>query len=157
MTMTREQLLQQDAACRVFQARADAALETWGIRAPPPVSTDLPGYPELYRRELALMCKRRLPDGHDLRTVQVRRMPLDALEIFERQIYSACKEAGTRNDSVPPGEERICERVNQQNGHKELTFLRRDSFINDFKSPVRRVASFRIGQNFVDASGRGLR
>ena len=157
MPMTRDQILQQDAACRIFQARADAALETWGIRAPPPMSTGLANYPELYRRELVLMAKKRLPEDHDLRTVQVRRCPLDALEIFEGQIYAACKEAGTRNDSVAPGEERIHERVNPQNGYKELTFLRRDSFINDFKSPVRRVASFRIGQNFVDASGRGLR
>jgi hypothetical protein len=157
MAMAREQLLQQDAACRVFQARADAALETWGVRAPPPMSTDLPGYPEAYRRELLYMAKKRLPDGHDLRQVQVRHCPMDAFEIFEPQIYAACKEAGTRNDSVASGEERICERVNPQNGHRELTFLRRNSFIVDFKAPVRRVASFRIGQNFVDASGRGLR
>jgi hypothetical protein len=58
---------------------------------------------------------------------------------------------------VAPGEERIYTRVNPENGHKENTFLRRDCFTNDFKSPVRRVASFRIGQAFVDASGRGLR
>jgi hypothetical protein len=151
--MTREQLLQQDAACRVFQARADAALETWGIRAPPPVSTDIPGYPEHYRRELVLMAKRRLPSGHDLASVQVRKMPLDALEIFEGQIYAACKEAGTRCDSVAPGEERIHERVNPQNGHKELTFLRRDSFVHDFKAPVRRVVSFLTPQGKY-ANGR---
>ena len=157
MPMSREQILEQDRALRVYQARADAALETWGVRAPPPMSTGLPGYPEAYRRELLYMAKKRLPEGHDLRTVQVRHCPMDAFEIFEPQIYAACKEAGTRNDSVAPGEERICERVNSQNGHKELTFLRRDCFTNDFKSPVRRVASFRIGQAFVDASGRGLR
>src|SRR6516225_11086200 len=154
MAMTREQLLQQDAACRVFQARADAALETWGIRAPPPISTELPGYAEAYRRELAYMAKKRLPEDHELHKVQVRRCPLDALTIFEPQIYAACKEAGTRPDSVAPGEERIHTHINQQNGHKELTFLRRDSFINDFKAPVRRVASFRTPQGPVDASGR---
>jgi len=71
MAMTREQLLQQDAACRVFQARADAALETWGIRAPPPISTELPGYAEAYRRELAYMAKKRLPEDHELRKVDV--------------------------------------------------------------------------------------
>ena len=155
--MTREQLLQQDASCRVFQARADAALETWGIRAPPPISTDIPGYPEAYRRELLLMAKRRLPEGHDLRTVQVRRCPMDALEIFEGQIYAACKEAGTHNDSVPPGEERIITRINPENGHKENIFLRRDCFTNDFKSPLRRVASFILNGTHVDGSGRALR
>jgi hypothetical protein len=157
MPMSREQILEQDRALRTYQRRADDALEPWGLRAPPPMSTDLPGYAEAYRRELLLMAKRRLPEDHDLRTVQVRKMPLDALEIFEPQILAACKEAGSRNDSVAPGEERIYTRVNPENGHKENTFLRRDSFINDFKSPIRRVASFRIGQAFVDASGRGLR
>jgi hypothetical protein len=157
MPMSREQLLEQDRACRIYQARADAALESWGVRAPPPMSTGLLGYPEAYRRELLYMAKKRLPEDNELRKVQVRHCPMDAFENFEGQIYAACRAAGLRNDSVPAGEERICERINQQNGHKELTFLRRDSFVHDFKAPVRRVASFRIGQAFVDASGRGLR
>jgi hypothetical protein len=52
MPLSREQMLEQDRACRVYQARADDALEAWGARAPGPVVSDSSDYPEKYRREL---------------------------------------------------------------------------------------------------------
>src|SRR5215831_20465355 len=117
MPMTREQILQQEAACRVYQARADEALEPWGIRASAPVLSDNPDYPEEYRRELVYQCKKRLPENVEmtglradnpqekmntsvLRDLKIRsrtKTPLPVLEIFEPQIYEACKRSATRN------------------------------------------------------------
>jgi hypothetical protein len=158
MPMTREQILQQEAACRVYQARADDALEPWGIRAPAPVLSDDPGYPEEYRRDLLYMAKKRLPKDVEmtgltsnpkeimntsyLRALKVRSVPLAAFEIFEPQIYAACKQAGNRNDSAPEGEMRMVEKIDPQNGRKFNEFLGTRSFIHDLKPPVRRVLGF---------------
>ena len=45
---SREQLLQIQSAARVYQARADAALAKWGMRAPEPVIGEDPDH---YRRK----------------------------------------------------------------------------------------------------------
>ena len=52
MPMTREQMLEQDRACRVYQARADDALEAWGARAPGPVVSDSPDWQPRRRARL---------------------------------------------------------------------------------------------------------
>src|SRR5262245_51592982 len=76
MPLTREQILEQDRACRVYQARADDALKAWGMRAPGPTVSDDPRYPEKYRRDLCYLAKKRLPEGHELRNFQVKHIPL---------------------------------------------------------------------------------
>src|SRR6516162_8821277 len=104
MPMTREQLLQVQASARVYQTRADEAFEPWGMRAPAPV---LGEDPDDYRRKLMILAKNQLPESHELRKITVKRIPNDALDNFEKMYYDACRDAGTRNDSVPPGEMRM--------------------------------------------------
>jgi hypothetical protein len=174
MPMTREQILQQEAACRVYQARADDALEPWGIRAPAPVLSDDPNYPEQYRRELAYMCKKRLPENVVMTGIrsdnpkaevntsallhfQVKHIPLPVLEIVEPQIHAACKQAGTRNDSAPPGEMRMVTKVDPQNGRKFNEFLGTRSFIHDMKPLARRVVGFRLPDGLWNTAGRYVR
>src|SRR6516225_6245889 len=108
MPMTREQLLQVQSSARVYQARADNAFEPWGMRAPAPV---LGEDPDDYRRKLMILAKNQLPEGHQLRRITVKRIPDDALDNFEKMYYDACRDAGSRNDSVPEGEMRRVERV----------------------------------------------
>ena len=137
--MTRDQLLQMQASARVYQARADSVFQEWGFRAPAPtIGQD----PQDYRRDLAVMAKKQLPHGHELRKMKLWRLPRDVFETFEPQIYNACREAASRPDSVPPGEMREIVKVNPQNGHKEIHFLGRESFVRDMGRPGRHVVSF---------------
>jgi hypothetical protein len=152
--MTREQLLQAQASARVYQARADSVFQEWGFRAPAP---SLGQHPEDYRRDLAVMAKKQLPYGHELRKVKLWKLPRDAFEVMEPQVYAACKQAASRPDSVAPGEMREVTRINPQNGHKEIHFLGTTSFVKEFTRPGRRVTSFRTDHGYVDVSGRPLR
>jgi hypothetical protein len=129
MPLTREQMLEQDRACRVYQARADDALEAWGARAPGPVVSDSPDNPEKYRRELLYLAKKRLPEDHEFRNFQVKHIPLDVFEVVEPQIYAECKKAASRNDSVPPGEMRMVKTKNPQNGQEMISFYGRERLI----------------------------
>ena len=152
MPMSREQLLQVQASARIFQARADDAFAPWGMRAPAPVV----GEPvNDYRRKLMILAKNQLPEGHQLRGVTVKRIPNDALDNFEMMYYDACRDAGSRNDSVPEGEMRRVERVDPQNGQKFIEFFGR-SFIHDFKAPVRRVRGFLTNHGYWNTAGRYL-
>jgi hypothetical protein len=137
--MTRDQLLQMQASARVYQARADSVFQEWGFRAPAPsFGQDA----QDYRRDLAVMAKKQLPYGHELRKIKLWNLPRDVFETLEPQVYNACREAASRPDSVPPGEMREVVKINPQNGHKEIHFLGRDSFVKDFTRPGRRVVSF---------------
>jgi hypothetical protein len=138
MSITRDQILQLEHVCRVYQARADDALQPWAVRAPPPVAVNSPEYVEKYRRELAYLAKKRLPENHELRNFQVKHIPLDALEVVEPQIYAACKKAAARNDSVPLGEMRRVEEVDG-NGMKIVKWIGQRSFVHDFTIPGRRA------------------
>ena len=90
--MTREQLLQAQASARVFQERADDALSPWDIRAPAPVlGQDV----REYRRDLAVKLKRMLPEEHELRKVQYRRLDDATISIFEPQLYRAVQAEAT--------------------------------------------------------------
>jgi hypothetical protein len=57
-----------------------------------------------YRRRLLILAKRQLPDGHQLRKVQIKALPSEAVPIFEKQIYPAARDAAYRPDSVPLGQ-----------------------------------------------------
>jgi hypothetical protein len=54
-----------------------------------------------YRRKLAIQAKRLLPYDHELRGVQIKRMPNDAFEVLEPQILRACRDTAARDDTVP--------------------------------------------------------
>src|SRR6516165_7175292 len=102
-TMTHEQLIRQQASGRVYQERYDNALAPWDQRAPSPtLGEDI----DVYRRNTLIQIKRLLPDDHELRNMQIRKMPNDVLNVFEPQILQACKAEAYNASSVPPGEMR---------------------------------------------------
>jgi hypothetical protein len=156
MPLSREQILEQDRACRVYQARADAALEAWGVKAPAPTMSDDPSYPEKYRRDLLYLAKKRLPEDHELRNFQVKHLPLDAFAAVEPLIFDACKKAASRNDSVPPGELRMVKTKNPDNNQEMISFYGQRSFIEDFKAPIRYVRGFLTEHGYWNTAGRYL-
>jgi hypothetical protein len=150
MPMTQEQALEVQRRCRVYQERADQVFEPWGFRAPEAVIGEDPGD---YRRRLALLAKKQLPDDHRLRQVQVRRMDDETLNAIEPQLFQACRTEAFNPNTVKPGEFR---RVTQTHpdGYKEVRFVGPRSFVFDMGRPGRRVVSF---LHQYDASGRTLR
>jgi hypothetical protein len=136
--MTREQLLQAQASARVFQERADDALSPWDIRAPAPVlGQDV----REYRRDLAVKLKRMLPEEHELRKVQYRRLDDATISIFEPQLYRAVQAEAHNPANVPPGEYRRVVKIDQ-NGMKQVDFIGQRHFVHEFTRPGRRVVSF---------------
>jgi hypothetical protein len=157
MGMTRDQLLQQEQALRLEQARADDSLSAWGIRAPAPAPDGTLDYGDRYQRKLLRMARDHLPVNHKLCITGIdKRMPMDIVEAWKPQIYAACKATALSNDSVPPGEMRQVE-TRDPNGMKIISFYGQRSFIHDFTRPGRRVTSFRTPNGYVDAAGRPLR
>jgi hypothetical protein len=153
-----QHLLDVEAEKRRHQARADDALQSWGVRAPAPVAGE--SIKRYRRRLVAEVVQPRLPEGHDYRRLKFHdseRVPWEMFEKFEPQIYADAAAAGLRPDSAANGEMRMITRVNPENGHKENLFFGRRSFIEQFKSPVRRVASFLADGVRMDATGRALR
>jgi hypothetical protein len=151
---SREHLLDLQSAARRYQARADDALSTWNIRAPAFVAGESL---DEYRRRLARLAQRQLSDDHEFRHLKISRMDDDVFGGFVPQFYAAAKEAGTKPDSAAPGEMRMVEKVNPQNGQKFIEWLGSRSFIHDLKAPVRRVLSFRTPQGPVHTSKGYLR
>jgi hypothetical protein len=151
--MTREQLMQMQASARVYQERFDSALSPWDQRAPAPtLGQDI----DNYRRETLVKIKRLLPDDHELRNIQIRKMANDVLNVFEPQILEAAKAEAYNASSVPPGEMRRVVEVDS-NGLKIVKYIGQQSFVKDMGRPGRRVVSFRTDQGFIDGSGRPLR
>ena len=148
--MTRDELLQVQASARVNQERADNALQPWDVRAPAPVlGQDI----AKYRRDLAVKLKRLLPENHELRKVQYRRMDDATLSVFERQLYPAVHGAANDATSVPKGEMRRIVEIDQ-GGTKIAKWIGQESFVKEFTRPGRRVTSF---MHRYDAAGRPLR
>jgi hypothetical protein len=110
MSYTREQLLQIQSSARVIQSQWDEVFQPWGMRAPEPVFGQLPGE---YDREMAVKAKKLLPDEHKLRETQYRGLRNDAFEALKPQLQKECRDAAYRADSVPPGEMRRVEEVDQ--------------------------------------------
>jgi hypothetical protein len=110
-----------------------------------------------YRRRLARLAQRQLSDDHKLRGLRLKRLDDDVFVPFEPQIFAACKEAGTKPDSAAPGELRMVERTDPNNGQKMIEFLGTRSFVHDFKLPVRRVVSFWSEQGPMTTSRGYLR
>jgi hypothetical protein len=151
--MSREELMQVQASARVYQERADNALQPWDIRAPTPV---LGEDPAKYRRDLAVKLKKQLPDEHKLRQVQYRGLDDAALSVFEPQLYHAVHDEARNPATVPAGEFRRVVNIDT-NGMKIVEFIGQESFVKAFTRPGRRVMSFRTDHGYLDSRGRPLR
>jgi hypothetical protein len=154
---SREHLLDRQSIMRQYQARADDALQPWGERAPAPVADESV---DAYRVRLVKIVQKRLPEGDEYREMPMRRTQRqspDAFKNFEDVIYPRARAAAERLDSIAQGEERAITHVDPINGHKSVTFLRRDCFTNDFTRRGRRVVSFWSPHGRMDANGRLLR
>jgi hypothetical protein len=133
--MSRDQLMQIQASARVYQERADNALMPWDIRAPHPVlGEDI----AKYRRDLAVMLKRQLPENHQLRKVQYRRLDDAMLSVFEPQLLKAVRDAANDPSTVPPGQMRRVVEVDE-GGTKIVKWIGQRSFIEDLKAPAYRA------------------
>ena len=151
--LTREEILQMQSAARVYQERADNALAPWDIRAPAPVlGEDI----AKYRRDLAVKLKRLLPEAHQLRKVQYRRLDDAILSAFEPDLYRAVHDIAYDRDSVPEGETRRVVSIDS-NGMKVVSYVGNRSFVRDFTIPGRRVVGFRTDQGYVNTVGNRLR
>jgi hypothetical protein len=150
---SREHMLDVQAVQRQCQARCDDALQSWGQRAPAPIAGEsIDGY----RLRLACLVQERLPEGDEYRRVQLDSLGRNAFKNFENEIYPRARAAAGRLDSVAQGEERAITHVDPINGHKSITFLRRESFVTDFKAPIRRVRGFLTKHGYYNTAGRYL-
>src|SRR6516165_1542298 len=150
---SREHMLDRQSVMRQYQARADDALQPWGERAPAPIAGESV---DEYRVRLVKIVQKRLPEGDEYREMPMRRTQRqspDAFKNFEDEIYPRARAAAGRLDSVAQGEERVITHVDPINGHKSITFLRRDHFINDFKAPIRRVRGFFTKNGYYNTAG----
>jgi hypothetical protein len=125
---SRDHLLEVQATARAYQQRADSAFEPWNMRAPPLMAGE--SLIE-YRRRLARLAQKQLPEDHQLRGFKISRLDDDIFAGFEPQFFAAAKEAGHRPDSAAPGELRMVEKVNPSNGQKFIEFFGTRSFIHD--------------------------
>jgi hypothetical protein len=151
--MSREELMRMQNSARVFQERADNVLQPWDIRAPAPV---LGEDPAKYRRDLAVKLKKQLPDEHELRQVQYRRLDDTTLSAFEPQLYRAVHDEARNPASVPAGQFRRVVKLDA-NGLKTVEYVGQESFVKQFTRPGRRVTSFRTDHGYLDSRGRPLR
>ena len=141
-TLTVDQQKYQQSSARLYQEKFDRALEPWGRRAPGPVLGESVDH---YRRETLVQMKRLLPDTHELRNIQVRRMPDDALTVFEPQLVSAVRAEAFNPNTVAPGEFRQVVDVDG-NGMRSHVFIGPEHFTKQMTRPGRRVLSFATSQ-----------
>jgi hypothetical protein len=154
IAMTHDQLMRMQASGRVYQERFDNALQPWDRRAPAPT---LGQSIDTYRRDVLVGIKKLLPDGHELRQIQIRRMPQDVLDAFEPQLLQACRAEAYNPTTVPPGEFRRVVEVNANNGLKTVRFVGHESFVKEMGRPGRRVVSFTTPHGRVNAAGTPVR
>jgi hypothetical protein len=146
---------QRFAAAREFQAYYDEALRNVGVRVPAPL---LGNTVNDYRRETLRNLKRTfLPPVHDLYKVQFRKLPEDALGIFEPQLLAACVKEADNPAHLPSGEIRKIERLDETGRVRCIDWIGQESFVKAMGLAGRRVVSFRTPQGAMDASGRALR
>jgi hypothetical protein len=150
---SREHLMQVQATAREYQSKCDSALQPWGIRAPALVAGESL---DSFRRRLLIEAQKRLPESDQWRRVPVRNLGADVLGNVEQQVYASCRAAALRPDSAgPDGMRRVEER--DSNGLVQVKWIGERSFVRDFATPGRRVASFVLNGIHVDAAGRALR
>jgi hypothetical protein len=134
---SRDNLIEFQQHARTLQSRCDDSLEPWSIRAPSLVAGESL---DDYRRRLLILAKRQLPADHQLRKVQIKALPAEAVPIFERQIYPACRDAAYLPDSVPEGTLRLVPEKDA-NGLTINRFVGKRWFgaVNNFVRPGRRA------------------
>jgi hypothetical protein len=139
------------SSARVYQQRYDDALAPWDMRAPgPTLGEDITEY----RCKLAILAKKQLPEGHQLRKVSYRRMDTEIFDKFEPDLLRAVQRAAYDASSVPPGHSREVVELDR-NGMKLKKFVGQTHFIQlpnfgvrgDFymhggHRPGRRILSF---------------
>jgi hypothetical protein len=138
MSLSHDQLMRMQAAGRVYQLRYDDALSPWDMRAPgPTLGEDITEY----RAKLAILAKKQLPEGHEMRKVQYRRLDTDIFDRFEPGLLQAVRQAAYDPTSVPAGEFRRVVEVDS-NGMKMVRWIGQESFVKAMGRPGRRVLSF---------------
>jgi hypothetical protein len=147
----RQHALRVQRSLRTIQERADAAFEPWGMRAPgPTLGCDT----DAYRRDLLIKAKKLLAGDNELRRVQIRQLPRDALSQFEDMIYPAAKATAYSADSVPAGEMRAIQEKDS-NGLKMIRWVGNECFVKAMGRPGRRVLGFRYPDGtFRNTNGR---
>jgi hypothetical protein len=138
MPMTAEQLDYQQRSARTYQERYDLALKQVGMRAPQPV---LGQHPDDYRREVLRTIKKTFLGNHELGRINMRGLPSEVLPQFESQVLDAAVKEAYNPNSVPPGEMRRVERLDQTGRVSEICWIGPVSFVRDMGRPGRRVVS----------------
>jgi hypothetical protein len=153
MALSYDQAMRMQASARVYQQRYDYALAPWDLRAPAPTL----GEPITeYRAKLAILAKKQLPEDHEMRKIQYRRMDTEIFDRFEPDLLKAVQRAAYDASSVPVGQYRRIV-VADGNGLKIVKWIGQRSFTDDFKAPVRRVISFLTPHGRVNAAGMPVR
>jgi hypothetical protein len=153
MSLSRDQAMRMQASARIYQQRYDDALQPWDIRAPAPVL----GEPITeYRWKLARLAKHQLPEDHQLRKIQYRRLDTAVFDNFEPQLLQAVQRAAYDAASVPPGQFRKVTEI-ASDGMKIVKWVGQESFVKDMGRPGRRVVSFQTPNGRVNASGIPVR
>jgi hypothetical protein len=138
-----EQLQQQLRAARMYQERFDNVLKQVGMRAPQPV---LDQAPDDYRRETLRTMKLKFLQNHKLGKINMRGLPSgDVLNNFEAQVLAAVPREANDPRSVPRGEMRKVEKLDEHGRLQETRWIGQDSFVLDpavGHRPGRRVTSF---------------
>jgi hypothetical protein len=138
MSLSHDQAMRMQASARVYQQRYDDALQSWNLRAPAPVL----GEPiSEYRAKLAILAKKQLPEDHEMRKVQYRRLDTAIFDNFEPQLLTAVSRAAYDPSSVPLGQFRIVPEVDS-NGMRMNRFIGQEHFTKQMGRQGRRVVSF---------------
>jgi hypothetical protein len=138
MSLSHDQAMRMQASARVYQQRYDDALQSWNLRAPAPVL----GEPIAeYRAKLAILAKKQLPEDHEMRKVQYRRLDAAIFDNFEPQLLTAVSRAAYDPSSVPLGQFRIVPETDS-NGMRMNRFIGQEHFTKQMGRPGRRVVSF---------------
>src|SRR5262249_47158781 len=105
---------------------------------------------------LVNIVQERLPENDEYRHLRLSGLGRTVFKNFEDEIYPRARAAAERLDSVAQGEERAITHVDPINGNKSVTFLRRESFVTDFKAPIRYVRGLLTNHGYYNTAGRYL-
>jgi len=142
-------------ASRRWQEHYQKEVEDIGLNIPPPT---LGQTTNNYRREMMRLLKKTfIPPTHDLYKVNMRGLPADVLEGYEKMLLPAVKVEAFNPLTVPKGEIREVHKIHPQSGHKMNVFVGQESFVKQMGLPGRRVVGFKTDQGYMNTNGRFLR
>ena len=127
----------EHAAFADAQAKADAVFNGFGLRAPRPLEGEALFD---YRRRLATKLKMHSPVWKD---VKFSKLPDQAFEIAEVQVYADAERAASQPVDLNPGELRMVTKIDPMTGVRSNVFYGQESFVKGMGRPGRRVQSFR--------------